>query len=482
MIDNTSQNILIVLLLLYGIGIIAYSYYFYRKTKTYDGYSMGGRAMPLLPMILTIVGGAVGGSTLLGFMTDAYQFGMGQIWNVISLVLSVVIFILIFLKKIRIAGDKYKLSTVGDYAAIRFGKAARYPTFIGNLAAIAALAGLQFVALAGVLNLIFGLNITTGIIISFLFLTVKTFLGGLTAVIWTDAVQGTIQTIGITSLFLFIYISTGGWENIADNVSNSNIIGSINPSEFLNPFNIPLGEILIPFLTIGAAILVRQDNWQRVWAAKDMNTIIKANWWSIVIIFFSGVFIIVLGVIAATSLGINTSQPNLIYYEIIFGHLPFWFGAIMLITLMATILSIADTFIISGSTMIVNDLIKPLMKHQTDSKLLAYSRSMVFVMGLLSMILALAIPRLVELWMTGSAILVSGILAPILLGLLWKKPNNIAGVASMWSGLIVAISWQLLGHPFGLHPVFLGLPISIIVLLVLTLIPVENKEYELESN
>src|SRR5699024_1497612 len=212
------------------------------------------------------------------------------------------------------------------------------------------------------------------------------------------------------------------------------------------------------------------------------NTIIKANWWSIVIIFFSGVFIIVLGVIAATSLGINTSQPNLIYYEIIFGHLPFWFGAIMLITLMATILSIADTFIISGSTMIVNDLIKPLMKHQTDSKLLAYSRSMVFVMGLLSMILALAIPRLVELWMTGSAILVSGILAPILLGLLWKKPNNIAGVASMWSGLIVAISWQLLGHPFGLHPVFLGLPISIIVLLVLTLIPVENKEYELESN
>lgn len=474
-IESESQTILIILLLLYGFGVIAYSYYFYRNIKTYEGYSMGGRAMPLMPMILTIVGGAVGGSTLLGFMTDAYQFGMGQIWNVISLVLSVALFILVFLKKVRIAGDKYKLSTVGDYAAVRYGSAARYPTFIGNLAAIAALAGLQFVALAGVLNLIFGLDITTGIILSSLFLTIKTFLGGLTAVIWTDAVQGTIQTVGVTLLFLFIYFSTGGWENIKENVGNSSITNDMEASAFLNPFDIPLGEVIIPFLTIGAAILVRQDNWQRVWAAKDMSTTIRANWWAIIIIFFTGAFIIFLGVISATSLDIRTDQPNLIYYELIFGYLPFWFSAIMFITLIATILSIADTFIIAGSTMMVNDIVKPLLKSHRDSTLLFYSRVMVFVMGIVSVVLALAIPRLVELWMTGSAILVSGILAPILLGLLWKKPNNIAGVTSMWFGLIVAISWQLLGHPFDMHPVFLGLPTSIIVLLTLTFIPIKKK-------
>ena len=39
----------------------------------------------------------------------------------------------------------------------------------------------------------------------------------------------------------------------------------------------------------------------------------------------------------------------------------------------------------------------------------------------------------------------------------------------MWVGLFVAVIWQLAGHPFGIHPVFLGLPISIILTVVISL-------------
>lgn len=56
--------------------------------------------------------------------------------------------------------------------------------------------------------------------------------------------------------------------------------------------------------------------------------------------------------------------------------------------------------------------------------------------------------------------------------------QRIAGVTSMWIGLIVATSWQILGHPFGIHPVFLGLPISIISLIVISLF---TKPEEIES-
>ncbi|MGJ9385542.1 sodium:solute symporter family protein [Salipaludibacillus sp. CF4.18] len=479
-INETSQTILIALLAFYAVGILGYSYYFYRKARTYESYNMGGRAMPLLPMILTAVGGAVGGSTILGFMTDAYLLGMGQIWSVVSLAFSLAIFTLFFVRKIRKAGDEHKLFSVGDYAAHRYGNAARYPTFIGNMAALGALTGLQFVALATVLNLVFDLDMTTGIIISWLFITLKTFLGGLTAVIWTDALQGTLQTIGVIVLFFFIYQLTGGWDNMAANVSTnvSANVDAVGSAQFLSPVNIGLAQILIPFLTIGASILVRQDTWQRVWAAKDIQTSVRSNWLACAVIFITGAAVIMIGTFANAGLGITAEQPNLIYYEIIFGTLPFWLGAIMFIVLVATILSCADSFFIAGSTAIVSDVIKPHVKKQTDRQLLLYSRLMVIAMSIFSLFLALAIPRLVELWMTGSAILVAGLLAPIMLGLFWSRPTKIAGVASMWTGLILAIVWQLAGHPLGLQPIYIGFPASVIVLLLLTFTTTDSTTVE----
>src|SRR5699024_8837122 len=278
----------------------------------------------------------------LGFMEDAYLLGMGQIWNVVSIAFSVVIFTMFFAKKIRMEGDKHKLFSVGDYAAHRYGSAARYPAFIGNMAALGALTGLQYIALATVLNILFGLDMTIGILISWIFISLKTYLGGLTAVIWTDAVQGALQTVGIIALFFFVYFLSGGCGNVSENVA----LRAEEFSNFLSPVNIGLAEILIPFFTIGAAVLVRQDTWQRVWAAKNLKTTLNSNWLAAAVMFITGCMIIFIGVFANAGLGITTDQPQLVYYEVIFGSLPFWFAAIMFIALIATILSTADSFFI----------------------------------------------------------------------------------------------------------------------------------------
>lgn len=78
------------------------------------------------------------------------------------------------------------------------------------------------------------------------------------------------------------------------------------------------------------------------------------------------------------------------------------------------------------------------------------------------------IPGLVDLMVTGTAMSVSGLLAPVMFGLFWKKPTKLAGNIAMWSGLGSAVIWQILGHPFGLQPILIGLPLSIIMLLLVT--------------
>src|SRR5699024_4182838 len=130
--------------------------------------------------------------------------------------------------------------------------------------------------------------------------------------------------------------------------------------------------------------------------------------------------------------------------------------------LLATVISTADSFFISASSSIVNDIIKPRIKHTDSVKMLSYSKKSVLIVSVIALLLALYIPQLVSLWVVGTAMLVSGLLAPLFFVLYWKKTTKKAGLYSMWAGLSTAVVWQILGHPFGLHPVFIGLPISII--------------------
>src|SRR5699024_7950977 len=121
------------------------------------------------------------------------------------------------------------------------------------------------------------------------------------------------------------------------------------------------------------------------------------------------------------------------------------------------------------SSSIVNDIIKPNVKDPDNTKMLLYSKLSVLIVSAIALVLALAIPGLVNLMVTGTAMSVSALLAPVVFGMFWKRVTQAAGIASMWSGLLVAVMWQILGHPFGVHPILVGLPVSIVTLLVVTM-------------
>ncbi|NVK41513.1 MAG: sodium:solute symporter family protein [Oceanospirillaceae bacterium] len=390
----------------YGVFILIYAYYFYRRVKTFADYNVAGRTMPLVPMILTIIGTSVGGATLLGLMANAYSTGISQLWMVFPLIAMVLTLTVFFVKRLRQAGDRHDLYTVGDYAVVRYGPLARYPAAIANLVALSALTGMQFVALATILELLFDLDTTYGILIACAFLTLKTYLGGFTSVVWSDAVQGTIQTLGIVALFIAVYLLSDGWGGALENAWASGQealfeLGNISPY-----------QIFLFTFTLGAAGLVRQDFWSRIWAARNLDTTVRAYWWSVGLLLLTGLLVVLIGVFAKVGLGIVTDQPAMIYYQVTREAMPFWFFALMLVTVMATVVSCADSFFIAAASTLVSDFIQPAFRNASDRQLLRYSRLSVILMALVSLALALAVPKLIQLWITGSAILVSSLLVP----------------------------------------------------------------------
>lgn len=473
MYNAQEQMILGSIVIIYFLFLFSVSLYInFRSIKTYDDYNVAGRSVSIFPLILTFVGTAVGGSILLGFMENGYRFGMGQQWLNMGILFAGIILMFFFVKKIREYGDKYNMVTIADFTTLRFGEGARIPTIASILIAYSAITGMQFVAIATILNLTIGISMTVGIIVSWVLLTLKTYFGGMKSVIWQDALHGTIQTIGIFILFVVIIVVSGGWEGITNNAM------AMKEEANLSVFSISPSEVFVYFLTIGAYQFVRQDLWQRYWAAKDIKTATRGYWISIILAFFTGMFVIFIGVAGKYGLSMGEIDPTLTYYAVIGEVFNFPMVIIMIIALLATVISTADSFLMAGASSIVNDIIKVGLKQKDDKKLLSYSRLSVLMVSVFALLLALYMPQLVDLWVIGTAMLVSGLLAPITFGLFWKRTTKFAGMMGMWVGLLVAVIWQLAGHPFGAHPVFIGLPVSIVLVVVLSLVGKENEHWE----
>src|SRR5699024_9531939 len=277
------------------------------------------------------------------------------------------------------------------------GEKARIPTVISFLFSYCAMTGMQFVAIASILNLTIGLNMTLGILIGWALLTVKTYLGGLKAVIWQDVIHGTILTLGVILLFFTVLTFSGSWQSISATAT------AANEGDMLNVFNITKNEIMIYLLTLAFYQFIRQDVWQRIWAAKNLKTARNGYWISMIIAVILGAMTVLIGVYSKFGLNLDITETPLVYYHVIQEVLPFPLVVVMIMVLLAAVISSADSFFIAGASSIANDIIKPNVKISSQKKMLLYSKVSVLIVSVISLILSLMIPGLVNLMVTGTA-------------------------------------------------------------------------------
>ncbi|PZX16476.1 Na+/proline symporter [Palleronia aestuarii] len=458
MFSASQSLILAIMVILCAAALLCLSWYFHRQIRTSEDYNVAGRKTSLFPLICTLVGTAIGGSTLLGFMSAGFASGVGQIWLPGAITVTGIILLMFFVSRIRRWGERYDMVTLADFMVRRYGPAARLPTVISVISAYAAITGMQFVAVGTVLQLVFGLNLSVAIVITWAVLTLKTWLGGLMAVIWSDAILGALQTVGIFFLLGVVYIQAGG----IDAMTASPELAE-NPG-FLSIFGIGPAELFVYLMTIGGYQFVRQDLWQRFWAADSARTAYTGYVVAVIFTMLIGGAAVLIGTFARLGLDVSVENPDLVYYSVLQSTLPFALVVVMIVVLLATVISCADSFFIAGASSISNDILRPYLKVEDDARLLAYSRHAVIAMSVIALALALYAPNLVAIWILGSAMLVCGVVVPALAALLYDDLDPRFAVASMWLGLFSASVWQVLGQPFGIHPVFVGLPLACLML------------------
>ncbi|KAM4748822.1 sodium-coupled monocarboxylate transporter 1 [Rhinophrynus dorsalis] len=252
-----------VLLISAGIGV----YYAFagRGKDTSQEFLTGGRSMTALPVALSLTASFMSAVTILGTPADVYRFGAMYSIFAISYVLVVIICAEIFLPVFY----RLKITSTYEYLELRFNKCVRILGTIIFIIEMILYTGIVIYAPALALNQVSGFNLWGAMTATGLVCTFYCALGGLKAVIWTDAFQIVIMLAGFIAVIIRGVIVQGGIQRI---MNDSYYGGRLNFWDF-DPH--PLRRHTFWTIVIGGTFLwtgiygVNQSQVQRYIACKS---------------------------------------------------------------------------------------------------------------------------------------------------------------------------------------------------------------------
>ena len=192
--------------------VVMLAYIGYKKTNKTEDYMVAGRKIN--PIILALSYGAtfISTSAIVGFGGLAGYLGMGLLWlTVFNIGIGILIAFIVFGKKTRELGQKLKAVTFPDLMGKRYKSG-----FIRNACAMIIVVGMPLytaailIGGARFIETTLSISYDTALIGFAAIVAGYVIIGGIIAVMYTDALQGTMMTIGMSLLLVLTYTKLGG--------------------------------------------------------------------------------------------------------------------------------------------------------------------------------------------------------------------------------------------------------------------------------
>ena len=176
---------------------------------------LAGRSLPLVLSSSALFATWFGSETVFGASSEFLKGGLySVIEDPFGAALCLVLFGLFFARKLY----SMNLLTLGDFFKVRYGKRTELiasvflaPPYVGYIAA-------QLVAMGLILNVVTGLDVWEGVVISAIVVTFYTYIGGMWAITITDFIQSIIIIVGLLVLAIILSEEAGGLSNVLSEV------------------------------------------------------------------------------------------------------------------------------------------------------------------------------------------------------------------------------------------------------------------------
>jgi SSS family solute:Na+ symporter len=241
-----------------------------RRSRTTEGYFVGGRTMPGWAVGFSIAGTAISSITFMALPADAYKTAWLRMLPNFVLPLGVLAGSWYFL---RIYRDG-RTTTAFEFLETRFGPSTRlYGAFafvVGQLLRIS----LILFLLGQLTHELTGLSPAASILVAGLFVGGYTAMGGIEAVVWTDVAETVILTLGGAACLAVVVAKVPG--GLGEIVSTAWAHGKLSFSD-LGPDGALHAATLRPTLTeksVSMMLLVGLGHWLTEYAC-NQNTVQK---------------------------------------------------------------------------------------------------------------------------------------------------------------------------------------------------------------
>jgi SSS family transporter len=226
---------------LYLAGIMGLGVWFGKDQKTTRDYFLGSRTTPWWGIGLSIVAAETSALTIIGVPAMAYGDNLGFIQMVLGYVIARLILAWIMVPH-YFSGEIY---SPYQLFANAFGPGARQTAGGLFLLSESLAAGVRVYVACIPLKLLLGIEILPAILLFVGLSLAYTYVGGVKAVIWTDAVQfGWFLLGGLYALCYVPQLVPGGWSAVLGEAAEGGRMAWFNPAFGLaKPFNIWMGLI-----------------------------------------------------------------------------------------------------------------------------------------------------------------------------------------------------------------------------------------------
>ncbi|MDG2147956.1 MAG: sodium:solute symporter family protein [Planctomycetota bacterium] len=128
------------------------------------------------------------------------------------------------------------------------------------------------------------------------------------------------------------------------------------------------------------------------------------------------------------------------------GILPPLLGGLLVASILAVIVSTADSYLLSSSASLVRDVFQRFLKREASERsMLVVARVVVVVLTGCAFVMALQSSRFFEISLFAYTIYGVGITPALVAALFWKRATRLGALASMIAGPLTAILWKVFG-------------------------------------
>lgn len=424
-----------------GIGIF---FFFRTKSGGEKDYFLGGRGMGAWVSALSAGASDMSSWVLMGLPASILASGLGQSWIAIGLGLGTILSWLLLARRLRkfsiVAKDSI---TIPQFLTNRFlsdSKALQIISALVFLVVYSVYAASSIKACGTLFNTVLGLDAKIAMYVAAAIILVYTFLGGFSAVCWTDFVQGMIMlaALMIAPIAAVLMMNAPSWTAEAPQVAEGYwslfVTGKCDWTSIatiISGFGWGLGYFGMPHIIV-RYMAIKSD------AEVKRSRVIGISWTVLILIFAVAV-----GLIGRVFL-VDVADNSHVFIDMVRRIFPGFIAGILLSAILAASMSTADSQLLAAASAFASDVYKPVIRKKASDREMNWAgRIVVMIITLVAVFIASnpnsgTIMSLVEnAWGAFGAAF-----GPVIvLALFWKRFTYKGAVAGILAGFLVDVLW-----------------------------------------